>query len=180
MLKHPAKPSSKEDEMPQQDYCTIQLTKGQFAIVDAADFEMLSQWSWCAQRSSSGGPFYANRRRKVSPGKWGLMGMHRLLLGLEYGDRRCADHINMNTLDNRRSNLRIASRSQNSMNTGPRATNTSGHKGVCWDEFGKSWKAVIGVNGKAIYIGRFRVLDAAVAAYGAAAKHYHGEFARLE
>lgn len=166
--------------MPQPDYCTIPLTQGQVAIVDAGDFQMLLQWKWYALWSPAGKTFYATRRHKVGDKKYRLLGMHRLLLGLEYGDHRHGDHINRDTLDNRRVNLRIATPAQNAWNTRLYSTNTSGHKGVYWEEQTGKWRASIGVNRKEIKLGRFSSLDAAVAAYAEASKQYHGEFARLK
>lgn len=104
--------------MPHEDYCTITLTKGQVAIVDAADFPLLSRRKWCAMWYPKRQVFYAAQRQKVGDGQYAMVGMHRYLMGLKFGDPRDVDHENLNTLDNRRSNLRIASRSENNMNTG--------------------------------------------------------------
>ena len=91
----------------------IPLTKGQFALVDDADYEVLSKHSWYA----SGVRFYAARRRKDNernPRK--LVYMHRELLGVESSSLH-VDHINGNRLDNRRSNLRIVTVAENAQNT---------------------------------------------------------------
>src|SRR6266481_2348808 len=88
----------------------IPLTKGQSAIVDAADYEWLMQWNWTAQWSKNIGSFYAYR---IS-GKT-LIYMHRLITACEQG--MDVDHINHHTLDNRRSNLRKGSHSYNLANS---------------------------------------------------------------
>ena len=85
----------------------IRLTRRQYAIVDSEDFNRVNQWKWYAQWQ--GGSFYAVRNIRLPNGKRTLQRMHRLLLGLEYGDERQVDHINHDTLDNRRANLRIVS-----------------------------------------------------------------------
>jgi hypothetical protein len=90
------------------------------------------------------------------------------------------DHKNLNTLDNTRTNLRLATRSQNMFNRNKIKSNTSSRfRGVCFDKRRKKWCAYITVEGKRIWLGTFdNEIDAAMA-YDAAAKKYHGEFARL-
>ncbi|MCC6776684.1 MAG: HNH endonuclease [Hyphomicrobiales bacterium] len=88
------------------------------------------------------------------------------------------DHRNLDKKDNRWSNLRAATRSGNMANTGARADNTSGLKGVTWDKHRNKWLAQIRVNGKNKFLGRFECLEAAHAAYVAKAKEMFGEFAR--
>src|SRR4051812_44928107 len=104
---------------------SIQLSQGKVVIVDECDFEWLSQWPWCAQLQSDGITYYAVR----SDDRYHLY-MHRAILGLNKGDGRYADHINLNTLDNRRVNLRVASPKDSAFNRGMRSDNTSGLKGV--------------------------------------------------
>lgn len=91
------------------------------------------------------------------------------------------DHINQNSLDNRLSNLREATRGQNNQNTKRKKNNKSGYKGVCRDKRGRGdkWLAQIMANGKRVILGRFETPQEAYNAYCAAAKEHHGEFARL-
>jgi hypothetical protein len=88
------------------------------------------------------------------------------------------DHINGVTSDNRLCNLRAATNSQNQANSRMRVNNTSGHKGVVWDKQCRKWAARINVRNRRLYLGVFDNIDAASAAYSAAAKKYFGEFAR--
>lgn len=90
------------------------------------------------------------------------------------------DHENTNKKDNRWSNLRLASRSRNMANTGPRRDNTSGFKGVSWVEKRSKWMAQIRVNGRNRFLGYFICPEEAHAAYMTAAKDAFGEFARAE
>jgi HNH endonuclease/AP2 domain len=87
------------------------------------------------------------------------------------------DHINRNPLDNRVENLRPATRAENLWNTGIRATNRSGHKGVSWEAARGKWRARIRVGGKQQSLGLFIALDDARKAYADAASAYHGGFA---
>lgn len=89
------------------------------------------------------------------------------------------DHINGNKSDNRISNLRLATRSQNFCNRGKNSNNTSGYKGVSWNKRDKNWTVHICVNRKQRHGGSFKVKEDAVLAYNKLAVRYHGAFARL-
>lgn len=91
------------------------------------------------------------------------------------------DHRDLNRRNNRWSNIRRASDSQNGANRGMMVTNTSGKKGVYWHKKQKRWVASIRVNGKLISLGRFSPdqLEDAGKAYEQAAIAYFGEFARI-
>jgi len=88
------------------------------------------------------------------------------------------DHVDGNGLDNRRSNLRLATASQNQCNQRRSSANSSGFKGVTWCRKGKRWKARIKVNKVLKHLGTFTSPEAAYAAYCAASERFHGEFGR--
>jgi hypothetical protein len=88
------------------------------------------------------------------------------------------DHINMDRADNRITNLRVATKSQNQANRPAQANNTSGFKGVTWNKRRGNWMAQIAGGGKNKYLGYFDTAEAAHAEYCAAARKYHGDFAR--
>jgi len=88
------------------------------------------------------------------------------------------DHRNLNRSDNRISNLRDATRPQNTYNKKPSIRNTSGVKGVCWHPDMKKWLAQITTNKQRKFLGYFNNISDAATAYQKAAKKYHGEFAR--
>jgi hypothetical protein len=96
----------------------IPLTQGQFALVDDEDYEELSKLKWYAAWSNSIGAFYACREVRCEHTKNGYTHqyMHRRILGLKRGDRLEADHLNHNTLDNRRMNLTVANSRTNKHN----------------------------------------------------------------
>lgn len=139
----------------------IPLTHGQNAIVDAKDFEFLSQFNWTAVWSDSTKSYYAKR----------TFSMHELILG------QMADHQNHDTLDNRRRNLRHSTVATNMWNRPIRADNTSGFIGVNFHK-GK-WNARISVNGKRKHLGDFKTPEEATRARDKAVKELHGEFAIL-
>jgi hypothetical protein len=161
-------------------YCKlIPLTKGQYTIVWESDYVWLMKWKWYAHKSPHVKLFYAVRGADVG-GKRRIIPMHRQLLGLAHGDPRKGDHISTReTLDNRGSNLRIASNSESQCNRGIQNNNTSGFKGVSWHSQRNRWRATIKINRVNIYLGLFDTREEAYSAYCYAANKLHGRFANL-
>lgn len=160
---------------------TIQLTKGYFTVVDEIDYERLSVFRWHAliRRRKDGVVtcVYAARHGSIKNGqKRTYIYMHREILGLHRGRNPEVDHHDNNGLNNQRTNLRLSSGSQNKANARLRVDNTSGRKGVRWDQKNGKWKSEITVNGKLIWLGRFVSLEDASHAHDEAAKLYFGEF----
>lgn len=152
---------------------TITLSKGQVALVDDCDFEWLSCYRWHA--SDMKGQFYAYGRL---PGQRKKISMHRLIMNPPPG--MLVDHKNMNTLDNRRENLRICNKAQNAANSRLRSTNTSGLKGAYWDKRLGKWVSYVKVNNRMKYLGSFETPELAHAAYAkAATKAFGKEFVRF-
>lgn len=87
------------------------------------------------------------------------------------------DHMDNNGLNNRRSNLRLATYSQNAANRRRNKGKADGYKGVYWCKGKAKWRAKICVNQRDIHIGYYDTPDDAHSAYCAAAVKYHGEFA---
>jgi hypothetical protein len=158
---------------------TITLTRGQVTIVDDADFDWLNQWRWRASWSKYTRTFYAVRSAYRTHGPRDAVYMHRLILGLVKGDGKIGDHIDpSSTLDNRRSNLRVATISQNNSNCRLRRDNACGLKGVYFDTRSGKWRAQIGVHGTVKNLGRFSTPELAHRAYCDAAAARSGAFAR--
>jgi hypothetical protein len=88
------------------------------------------------------------------------------------------DHINMDVIDNRFSNLRLATRSQNNANAKPPRDNKSGKKGVSFDSTRKLWKVEICRNGERFNLGRFADFEEACEVRRRKAIDLFGEFAR--
>ncbi len=156
----------------------IILTQGKIALVDDEDYEKLSQMSWHAWYNKNNDAFYAHHsvynKNKIP----NIIRMHRYILGMKDGGLH-VDHINGNTLDNRKCNLRPATRSQNTTNTSKvRKDNVSGYRGVGKYFYNgyKKWSAKIKKDGKTVHLGYFDSPEKAARAFDKAAKETYGEF----
>jgi len=150
-----------------------------FAMVDDDMFDYLNQWSWYAIKS--GKLYYASRSAYIETvnGKhiYKNILMSRLILGITDKSILC-DHIDRDSLNNQRSNLRIATKSQNAINCHKRPNKTSKYIGVSANKFNR-WSAYITLNQKGYNLGSFKTEEEAAQAYDAKAKEFHGEFANL-
>ncbi len=127
----------------------IKLTKGKYAIVDSNNYCWLNQWKW-----------YFSHKYAMRDTNKGRIYMHRLVCKT-IGNKE-VDHINRNTLDNRKSNLRSVTRSFNKFNTGLWKHNTSGFKGVSLFKRDNMWHAQIKINRKALHLGYFKEIQDAI------------------
>jgi HNH endonuclease/AP2 domain len=106
--------------------------------------------------------------------------LHRLVAEAAGMDiSQAIDHINGNKLDNRRENLRPATCTQNNRNVCKRKDNTSGYKGVSWNNRRQKWEAYISVDGRSSHLGYYSTALEAALAYNVAAVQHHHEFAYL-
>lgn len=153
----------------------IELSRGKQVLVDDEDFEKINKHKWYAH--SSGGRWYAVRTI------WGkhrrMIYMHREVLDTP---KHChTDHINGNSIDNRKYNLRVCNSQQNSFNRiSPTKSNKTGIKGTCWNVNAKKFSAQIVIDRKKTHLGYFTVLGDADQAYREAEFKQFGDFAREE
>lgn len=155
-------------------FVTISLTRGLVTIVDPEDFPWISRHKWTALESSPG-RFYAFRTINLSAGNKTSLLLHRAVLDANRGQE--VDHINWNTLDNRKSNLRFCSRAENFANK-RKMNGKSQFKGVSWSSSSSKWMARIQDRGTMKYLGVFESEEEAAQVYDKAALTLWGEFAR--
>jgi hypothetical protein len=148
----------------------IQLTQGRYALIDEEDYDRLSLYWW--RPFTTHGLTYARR----TAGNTCLF-MHRVITDAPAGAQ--VDHINGDTLDNRKSNLRVVGSSENQQNRHRQSTNTSGYKGVSWSVSGKKWQSSITRLRKVYHLGFFDAPEDAARAYDAKASELYGVHARI-
>ena len=155
----------------------IILSQGLKALIDDDDFERVSPYKWHANETEKGSGRYYARCDRVKDGKIVRQLLHRFIMDAPLGLK--VDHIDRNPLNNCKSNLRLATQSQNMCNMA-RKNKTSQYKGVCWESPRPGgWIAYVSINHKSIRIGRFETELEAARAYNEIAPKYQGEFAVL-
>lgn len=137
------------------------------AKIDKKDVDKVKGYKWCL-----GNHGYAQTTRSGKHIK-----LHRIILDLTdpliEGDHKSGDR-----LDNRRDNLRVCNRCQNTQNARLRRDNTSGAKGVYWSKDSQKWGGKVRVSGRYYFIGYFDDLEEATKAVNQSRLRLHGEFAR--
>lgn len=139
-------------------------------LIDYADYADVSQYSWAIDTRG----YVSRKLPRNGQKKRKQIRLHTHLMNTPKG--MVIDHINRNPSDNRRQNLRICSYSLNSVNKRLQSNNTSGYRGVSWDNKLNKWQANITVNGFQMNLGRFLTKEEAAEAYRKAALAEFGEF----
>jgi hypothetical protein len=147
----------------------IPLTKGQFALVDDADYNQLIQFRWLYSPHGYAMRTYTKNKRRY------FIQMHREIMNAQPGE--LVDHIDRDRLNNTRSNLRIVDRSQNMWNRNPNKTSAVAYKGV--SKHVRGYHARIRVRGQRIHLGYFDDPRLAAQVYDAAARFFFGEYAHI-
>ena len=140
-------------------------TNKQF-IFDVDDYEKVSKYHWYEETNGYIRSSGQKKEDKVL--------LHRLVMG--FPEDIVIDHINHNTFNNKKSNLRIATTSQNAMNRIKSSNNTSGMSGVVWVKSRNKWKSQIKFNNQLIFLGEYDRFEDAEKRRKQAEEKYFGEY----
>lgn len=146
-----------------EEYKLIPLTQGKFTKVDNEDFERLKDINWCFSKGYARNDTYGF--------------MHRYIMNAP--DHLEVDHVHHNTLDNRRSELRLTTKPQNLANSQSHSDSKSNYKGVTICKRDNIIYAKVNHDGKTYYLGAFKTEEEAGKAYDRKALELFGEFAYL-
>ena len=148
------------------------LGVGRVALVDDEDYDLIAPYKWYARRGRRTNSLYALAPVRPPGGPLTWIRMHNLIMGC-----KGIDHRNHDGLDNQRSNLRVATGTQNNANQRPQQGRASRFKGVSPRR--RRWRASIRTHGVSRSLGGFATEEEAARAYDRAALHAWGEFAYL-
>ena len=146
----------------------VHLPDGDVAVVDAADVPLIENYRWVG-RCGSFSYVRSSERSDSKP-----VYLHRLVMGVQDDPSKQVDHIHGDVLDNRKSQLQIATQGANVQKSSRRMP-ASGYRGVV--QVGSRFRATIGVGGKVLYLGTFGTGEEAAVAYNAAAREIYGSTA---
>jgi hypothetical protein len=145
-------------------------SKNEEIIVDDEDYDYLSKFNWNCYY------FYARTfKRPKETNKLVGFCMHNMIMKIS-SKTVFVDHINGNTLDNRKENLRLCSPTENCYNKKRSKNNTTGFKGVVYHKRDKKFQATVKFKGKTIYLGYFNTAEEAGEAYDKKALELFGEY----
>jgi len=139
---------------------TLPISHGYTVLVDDEDYAWLSQWQWTASQSRD--RVYASRQQRSGREQHHIY-MHREILGItDAGFHVLGDHINHDTLDNRRENLRVVNRTQNTQNrSGATKASGTGIRNVGYDKRRGTYCVSLKCAGRKVWLGSTKNIDAA-------------------
>jgi hypothetical protein len=141
--------------------------------IDQEDLKIIERYSWYLDKYKLEKRGYYRFKNKNNEY------LSRLVMGVGKGDKRIVDHIDGNTKNNLKKNLRLCNSNQNKWNTKKHKDNKSGIKGI-YEQFPGKWHAQITVFNKVIYLGLYSSIKLAKEAYDKASELYHREYGRKE
>ena len=144
-----------------------------FSKIDDEDYEKVSKYKWSILKNKFN-KVYACRQYKYN-GKLVRVFLHRIIMNVVTNEK--IDHIDGDSLNNQKINLRKCTNIENTYNQKTSVRNTSGYKGVHWNK--NKWRVVIQKDRKKYYFGVFEDIEEAKTVYNSKAKELFGNFAEL-
>ena len=153
--------------------------KGYKVLIDDEDYDKVAKYNWSIdiQNRREGLKYVTHSIWQGSDKGYVTIKLHRLIMGCSIGDGMIVDHINHNTLDNRKCNLRVCKLGQNSMNRKTSKNSTTGYKGVWKRRDSGRYRVMLRNKGKRFNGGHYDSLEEAARAYDRLALKIFGEFA---
>lgn len=161
-------------ELIDNEYYIGHTQSGKEFYFDKEDYNLVSKYCWDIDSQNG----YAKTIDKIN--NTGKLYLHRLIMNCKKGDGIIIDHIDRNRIDCRKSNLRPVSNSQNTMNSCIRSDNTSGVRGVHWDNRRNKWVAMITANQQDIFLGYYEEFKDAENARKIGEEKYFGEYKMID
>lgn len=153
---------------------------GYEVLIDDEDYEKIKRYHWNILRTEEKkGYKYFQANLKRCDGKRRKVMLHRIIMNAKTKEE-IIDHKNGDTLDNRKTNLRICNKTENNRNQKTSKANVMGIKGVSFVGKKELYQARITVDKKLIHLGYYKTSREAYSAYCEASKKYHGEYGRLK
>jgi len=155
----------------------IRLNQGYYTIVDRQDAVFTCMHNYYVKKSEGSRILYAQRNATIERKHKNFTLHHDIVerMGIIVPKGMEIDHINRDGLDNTRNNFRIVNKSLQSLNRDIISTNTSGHRGVHWEQWSQKWRAAIVIDGREYKLGRYTDIEDAIAARKEAEIKYLGE-----
>ena len=159
------------------DYGICYMCDGKEVLFDKEDYELIKDWTWCDNHLGYACSKKMNKRKNT------IVRMHNLIMNYHTKSENkgmVVDHINHNTMDNRKANLRLITHSQNIMNSKLQGRSKSGRTGVSWSKRAQKWQAYITKNRKRINLGVYEEINDAIKVRERAEKELFGDFSFKE
>lgn len=150
--------------------------KGYDVQIDDEDWDRVSQYRWRTSKKKNTDTVYIRAHQYINDKRVDIT-LHRFIMGCRYGDGTMVDHINHDTLDNRKNNLRFCTGQENNQNRRKPVVNTTGYKGIRVSTGNNRWGAVVSLNRKNTRVGTYSTPEEAARMYDMLAIKLQGEFA---
>ena len=159
----------------------LTLTQNQVCLIDGNDMALVGEYQWYAHKSSRNkrNNYYVQCTLPTVDGKQKTLLLHRVIMGIT-DPKVQVDHVDMNSLNNCRLNLRVATHSENRCNQIAYSNSKTGIKDIYWHKRENKYRVQIKINGKQKQYGSFNTIQEAVVRRDELLPLLHKEFANTK